>query len=305
MDFGLSEDQAQIHESIVRFAQSELDRKFNLSDADDFPVEQWKLAAEVGLLGLTVPESLGGSGMDCVSAANALEALGYGSVDHGLAHAICTQNLCAIHIAEHGSDKQRETYLPRICSGDLVTAQAITEPDAGSDVSSIKMTAAKTDSGFCLNGSKVFITNGPVADLIIVYAVTNPEKKVLGRTSCFLVTPDMAGFERGTPYEKMGLHTLKNGELFFSDCMVPDDAVIGRPGFGGAMFSEGMNWERVLLFATFVGKLQQVMERQSSRRETANSLACPSVHSRRCHTRSPICELTWSCHGSPCRRPRG
>ena len=257
MDFSYTEEQQIASESIIRFAQS-----LNNSDEIDgtFPTHKWGAIAEQGLLGLAVSEEWGGGGMDCVTSAIVLESLGYGCLDSGLVHAAIAQNLCAVHLDAHGSDEQKDRYLPRICNGELIVAQAITEPGAGSDTSALSMRAEKNDDGYVLNGSKTYISNGPIADVVIVYAVTNPERKVLGRTSCFLVPAEAAGLEKGSPMAKMGLDTLQNGELFFSDCRVDDSALLGRKGQGSLMFSEAMNWERVLLFASFVGKLQRIIE---------------------------------------------
>lgn len=261
MDFGFTEEQTQARDNVIRFADRELNKVFNTDDGQEFPRDVWMLAADLGLLGLVVSEEYGGAGLDCVSAANILDALGFGCLDHGFAHAICTQNLCAIHIEEYGTDQQKSEALPKLCSGEWIAAQAITEPDAGSDVGAIKTSAVANGDGYRLNGSKVFITNGPIADVVIVYAVTDPSKTVLGRTSCFLLTLDTPGIERGSAFEKMGLHTMKNGELFFTDCDIPNTALIGRAGTANAMFAAGMNWERILLFATFVGKLERVINR--------------------------------------------
>ncbi|MDJ0793300.1 MAG: acyl-CoA dehydrogenase family protein [Woeseiaceae bacterium] len=263
MNYELSDEQLQFRDSVVKFAQGELSDHVSTSDSEEFPYEKWRSIAEFGLLGLCVPESYGGAGLDCVSAANVIDALGYGCLDHGLVHAVCTQNLCAIHVNEYGSAEQKSSYLEKLCRGDLIAAQAISEPDAGSEAGAIRTMAIESDDGYVLNGSKIYISNGPVADLVIVYAVTAPEKKVLGRTSCFLVERGSPGFDQAKPDEKMGLHTLKNGGLFFADCAVPETSLVGRKGAGSAMFSSSMNWERVLLFASFAGKLQRILERSA------------------------------------------
>ena len=260
MDFAYSDEQSMARDVTLRFAQS-LNEPENDEGANSFPRAKWKKLAEQGLLGLTIPVEFGGGGLDCVSAAIILEALGYGCHDHGLVHAVCIQNLCAIHINEYGDEKQKAELLPLLCDGTRIAAQAITEPGAGSDTGGIATTAEKDTEGYLLNGSKVFISNGPIADVIIVYAVSSPERKVLGRTSCFIVSGDAVGLSKGKPMEKMGLESLQNGELFFSDCKVSSGALLGREGRGSTMFSDAMNWERVLLFASFVGKLERVLER--------------------------------------------
>lgn len=261
MNFDYSDDQELAHQNVVRFAQS-LNPTSGDEESTEFPWNQWHKFAEFGLLGLTVPEEFGGGGLSCLDAAIVLDGLGFAYHDHGLVHAICTQNLCAVHIHAYGTDEQKSNLLPGICGGKIVAAQAITEPGAGSDVAAIKTSAIRQDNGdYLLNGSKVFITNGPIANVVIVYAVSDPKRKVLGRTSCFIILGEQNGFTRGTPFQKMGLASLQNGELFFSDCRVPEDAVLGKPGGASAMFADAMNWERVLLFATFVGKLERMLGR--------------------------------------------
>lgn len=261
MDFQLSTEQEEYRDSVIKFSRKYLNENISDSPLDPFPVEKWQQAAKFGLLGLCIPEQWGGAGMDCVSAVNVLDALGYGCMDTGLVHAICTQNLCAIHINAYGTEAQKRKYLPKICQGDLVAAQAISEPGAGSDVAAMRTLAQEDENGFVLNGSKIFTSNGPVADVVIVYAVTAPEKKVMGRTSCLLVERGAPGFEFGKIEAKMGLHSLKNGDLFFSNCRAGKESLLGRAGSGAQMFASGMNWERILLFATFSGKIQRIFER--------------------------------------------
>jgi alkylation response protein AidB-like acyl-CoA dehydrogenase len=260
MDFSYSEEQLMVREAVIRLGSS-LNGAVLQPETANFPMDSWKLVASGGLLGLGIPKEFGGGGYDCVSLAVAMEAFGYSCFDHGFVQAASIQNLCAIHINTYGSDEQKSTYLPKLCSGELIAAQAMTEPNAGSDTGAISTRAEASDNGYALNGSKVFISNGPIADVIILYAVTNPDVKVLGRTSCFLVPGDADGLVKGTPMEKMGLKSLQNGELFFSDCEITKGCLLGREGRAAAMFADSMNWERVLLFATFVGKLERVIER--------------------------------------------
>ena len=258
MDFSFSEEQELLRAAVLRIGEL-LSPDTSEAENGVFPQAAWDQLGENGLLGLVVSEEYGGGGLDCLSAAIALEAFGLGCTDHGLVHMACIQNLCAIHIATYGSQEQRAMYLPKICNGEIIAAQAITEPGAGSDTSSIAARADKHEDGYVLNGSKVFISNGPIADLIVLYAVSNPRAKVLGRTSCFLVSGDAPGLSKGSPMKKMGLHSLQNGELFFSECKVPADALLGREGRATTMFSDAMNWERVLLFSTFVGKIERLI----------------------------------------------
>jgi alkylation response protein AidB-like acyl-CoA dehydrogenase len=257
--FAISEDQQIACSEIESFARENL--KLDDPSCRQFPWEKWRLCAEQGLTGLLVPEEYGGAGFDCTSAVLVLEALGKGAEDHGLAHAICTQIISAKMIEQFASEEQKQEILPKVCTGELILAQAITEPDAGSDTSALRTRAVQNGNGYLLSGSKLFTTNGPIADLIIVFAVTNEKApSSLGRLSCFLLDKDTAGFTRSEPVRKMGLHTLQNGELFFDECRLAEDRIMGRKGAGSAIFSEGIVWERILLFATHVGKIASLLE---------------------------------------------
>ena len=274
--FAISEDQQIACSEIEAFARK------NLQIADpscrEFPWEKWRLCAEQGLTGLLVPEEYGGAGFDCTSAVLVLEALGKGAEDHGLVHAICTQIISAKMIEQFATEEQKQEILPKVCTGELMLAQAITEPDAGSDTSALRTKAVQNGNGYLLSGSKLFTTNGPIADLIIVFAVTNEKApSSLGRLSCFLLDKDTAGFTRSEPVRKMGLHTLQNGELYFDECRLAEDTIMGRKGAGSAIFSEGIVWERILLFATHVGKIGSLLadsiEYAKERKQFGNPIA--------------------------------
>jgi alkylation response protein AidB-like acyl-CoA dehydrogenase len=200
-------------------------------------------------------------GRDCVSAAVVLEALGYGCRDHGLLHAICTQIVGSVQINLFGTAAQKKEYLPAIVRGEIVLCLGMTEADAGSDTSAIRTRAVPHGNIFTLNGRKVFISNGPVADLAIIFAVTDPSAKSVGRISCFLLSTTIRGFTRGPAMRKMGLNSLQNGELVLDDCEIEKTALFGKEGTGSAIFAEAMEWERILLFATQVGKLHHLLDR--------------------------------------------
>lgn len=256
--FAISEDQQIACSEIEAFARENL----RLEDpaSREFPWDKWRMCAEQGLTGLLVPEEYGGAGFDCTSAVLVLEALGKGAEDHGVVHAICTQIISAKMIEQFGSEAQKQEILPKVASGEIMLAQAITEPNAGSDTSALSTKAVKTDDGYLLSGSKLFTTNGPIADLVIVFAVTNEKAPAaLGRMSCLLLDKDTPGFTRSEPVRKMGLHTLQNGELYFDECSLGHDRVMGTVGAGSAIFSEGIIWERILLFATHVGKIASLI----------------------------------------------
>jgi len=262
VDFSLTPDQKEIRDGTLAFAREQLNAGGPPEDDDEtFPREKWDQCAEFGLLGLLVPEELGGSGHDAVTAAVALEALGTACDDHGLVHAIGTQIISGIQIDMFGSREQKEKYLPGLADGSKVFAQAMTEPDAGSDFAAIRTRALLEDGTYSLSGRKTFITNGPIADVALVFAVTDPGGGALRGLSCLIVEAGQPGFERSKPMRKMGLNTLQNGDLVFDQCRVPVERRLGREGGGGIMFGEAMEWERILLFATQVGKLAQVLEK--------------------------------------------
>jgi alkylation response protein AidB-like acyl-CoA dehydrogenase len=262
MDFALSEEQRALRDSIVRFAREQLnDHVVERDRAASFPRELWKRCGGMGLLGLPAPESVGGSDADPLTCAIALEALGYGCRDGGLVFSICAHLLaCVVPVWKHGSEAQRGRYLAGLCDGTLVGAHAITEPDSGSDTFAMRLRAERDGDGWRLNGSKTFISNGPVADVVIVFAITDAEKRFHGGVTAFLVDRETAGFGRGQSFAKMGLRTSPVGELTFENAFVPDAAVLGSVGGGSAVFGTAMEWERALLVAAHVGTIERLLE---------------------------------------------
>ena len=261
MDLFLNEQQVAFRESIIKFAKKELND--NLIENDEkaiFSRENWKKCVGMGLLSLLVPEKYGGQGADLLTSVLSMEALSYACRDSGLVHAIATQICCMVQMTLFASDFLKQAYLPELARGEKIAAQAITEPEAGSDVLSMQTKAHKTDDGYILNGTKMFISNGPLADVIIVFAVTNPKRKQFGGISCFIVDNGIKGFSRGTPLNKMGLRTLQNGELIFEDCSIPSDKLLGREGQGMFIFNEQIEWERALLSAAHIGTMERVLE---------------------------------------------
>jgi alkylation response protein AidB-like acyl-CoA dehydrogenase len=261
MELSLTAEQQELRESVIKFARQELNDGVVEDDrAGRFPEEKWRKCAEMMILGLPFPEEYGGGGSDFPSAVVVLEALGHACTDGGLVHAVATQVICGIMIDLYGSDVQKERYLPGICSGDIVMSQAITEPGSGSDAMAMRTRAAKEGDGYVVNGTKTFITNGPITDTVILFAVTDPEKQALGKATVFVVEKGTPGFERTGPTEKMGLRTLQNGELVFTDCHVEESSLLGREGQGAMIFGDAMEWERILLPAVHLGTLARVME---------------------------------------------
>lgn len=262
IDFSLSEDQRLLKDSITRFAKGALNEGMIARDRDQvFSREIWKACADMGIQGLPIPEEYGGSGASAMDCAIALEALGYGCSDGGLVFSISAHMLaCAVPLWQHGSDAQKQAYLPGLCDGTLVGCHAITEPGSGSDTFSMRTRAEKVDGGWKINGSKTFISNGPAADVAIVFAVTDASKGFHGGITGFLVDPKTKGFSAGAKFDKMGLRTSPIGELVFDDMVVPDDAVLGKVGGGSAVFGTAMDWERALLVAGHVGAMERLLE---------------------------------------------
>jgi alkylation response protein AidB-like acyl-CoA dehydrogenase len=261
VDFAPTPEQTDLKRQTIQFAHDRLGKLWCQDDDEEFPRDVWKECAEFGLLGMLVPEEYGGAGHDCLTAAMILEGLGYACADHGLAHAVVTQIICGLQLNIFGTASQKSTYLPPLASGELVASQAMTEPDAGSDLAAVRTRAQKKHGDhYLITGSKVFATNGPIADIALVFAVTAPERPVLDRLSCFIVDRRTSRFERSPPLHKLGLHTMKNGSLFFDECSVSADCLLGTEGAGVSLFSEAMEWERILLFATQMGKMQRVLE---------------------------------------------
>lgn len=261
MDFELTDEQKLWRETIVRFSREELD--YDLAEQEKsgvFPWEAWRKCADMQLMALPFPEQYGGGGVDFLTTVLSLNAFGYACKDAGLVHAIATQILCGLQLYLFGSEELKEKYLPVLCRGEKVFAQAITEPGSGSDALSMRTRAEKKGDLFCLNGSKTFITNGPMADVVIVFAVTDPQKKSLGGISCLVIEEDLKGFQKCKPLEKMGLCTLQNGELFFDNCEVATDRLLGKEGQGAIIFNESMEWERSLLPAAHLGTMERILE---------------------------------------------
>ena len=263
MDFSLTEDQRIFRREIVNFCKKHLnDGVIERDRAQTFPREQWLMCGEMGLQGLPVPEEYGGIGLDPLSTALALEALGYGCEDGGLAFSICAHLLaCVIPVMKHGNEDQKEKYLHGLANGTLIAVNAMSEPGSGSDAYAMTTRAVKDGDGYRINGTKIWSTNGPVADLAIVYAVTDAEKGYYGGISVFLVEKDTPGFSPGQKFEKMGLRTSPIGEVVLDDVWVPDTAMLGAPGSGTLIFTQSMEWERVCIGAMHCGTMNRLMDK--------------------------------------------
>jgi len=262
LDFTPSDEQRLLRETLTELGR-DLNRGLVERDhAASFSREAWRRCGEVGVQGLPIPEAYGGAGADVLTTALALESFGAACRDEGLTFSICAHmQSCAIPVWEYGSDEQKERYLPGLASGQLIGGNATTEPEAGSDAFAMRTTAVADGEGYVLNGSKCFVTNGPVADLVLVYALTRPDFRQFGGISAFLVERDTPGFETGRHMDKIGLRTSPWCEVAFRDCRVPASHRLGHEGSGASIFASSMDWERLLLSMTYLGRMEDTLER--------------------------------------------
>ncbi len=261
MGFAFTEDQQAMRKTIIDFARKELNPGLAERDREgQFPLELWKKCADMRLLALPFPQEYGGDGFDFITTVAVFHALGYASKDSGLVHALMTQVITGMQILLFGSENLKKEHLPGLSSGKYIYAQAVTEPGSGSDALAMRSAARKVDGGYVLDGSKTMISNGPVADRVLAFAVTDSARKTFGGISCFIVSKDDPGFASGAPLEKMGLRTLTNGELVFKDCFVPFSEMVGQEGQGAILFGETMEWERTLIPACLLGELERIIE---------------------------------------------
>jgi alkylation response protein AidB-like acyl-CoA dehydrogenase len=262
MDFELTDDQRSLRASIVEFARRELNDGVAERDKEgSFSRDAWRKCAELGILGLPVPEEYGGAGSDATTTLVALEALGYACTDNGLLFSLNAQ-MWAIEtpILRYGSEEQKRRWLPGLADGSVLAAHGMSEPASGSDAFSLSTTARKDGDGYVLDGSKTFVTNAPEADLFLVFATIDKELGFAGVTA-FLLEHGTPGLTVGKPISKMGLRTSPMSELFFDGCRVPADAVLGKPGGGMRVFDHSMTWERGCILATTVGTMERQLER--------------------------------------------
>ncbi|MCA9670756.1 MAG: acyl-CoA dehydrogenase family protein [Myxococcales bacterium] len=262
MDFSLTPEQKEFKRSVLKFAKNELNRDVIERDhSSEFDWEGWKKCAELGIQALPIPEEYGGVGEDIVTCMLAMQALGYGCTDAGLLFSLHSHMwTCEIPILTFGSDEQKKKYLPRMAAGEIVGGHAMTEPGAGSDAYSLMSTAEKKGDRYILNGSKTFISNAPIADVLLVFALTDKTKGWAG-ISGFLVDKGTKGFIVGNPLHKMGLRTSPTAEVTLEDCEVPEECRLGREGAGSAIFNAEMEWERSCLFSSHLGMMQRQLDK--------------------------------------------
>ncbi|EGG21465.1 isovaleryl-CoA dehydrogenase [Cavenderia fasciculata] len=253
------EDQKQLQETIREFAQNELAPIAAQVDKDNvFPSHMWKKMGELGLLGITAPAKYGGLELGYTSHCIAMEELSRASASVALSYG-AHSNLCVNQITRNGNEAQKQKYLPKLISGDFVGALAMSEPNAGSDVVSMKTHATRVDGGWKINGNKMWITNGPDADVLVVYAKTDPAGGSKGITA-FLIEKGMKGFSTGQKLDKLGMRGSNTCELIFEDCFVPDENVMGTVGSGVRVLMSGLDYERLVLSAGPLGIMQSCMD---------------------------------------------
>ena len=270
MTFDLGEDVNALREAVHRFAQerikplaAEIDR------SNDFPAHLWREMGEMGLLGITVPEEYGGAGMGYLAHVVAVEEIARASASVSLSYG-AHSNLCVNQIRLNGTDAQKARYLPKLVSGAHVGALAMSEAGAGSDVVSMKLRAEKRNGYYVLNGTKYWITNGPDADTLVVYAKTDPEAGAKGITA-FIVEKGMKGFSTSPHFDKLGMRGSNTAELIFEDVEVPFENVLGEEGRGVAVLMSGLDYERVVLSGIGTGImaacLDEIMPYLAERRQ--------------------------------------
>src|SRR3954471_20086282 len=259
LTFDHGEDIAALREAVQQFAASEIaPRAAELDRTDQFPMDLWKKMGELGLLGITVGEEYGGSGLGYLAHCVAMEEISRGSASVGLSYG-AHSNLCVNQIRRNGNDEQKRRYLPKLISGEHVGALAMSEPNAGSDVVSMRLRARKQGDRYVLNGSKMWITNGPEAETLVVYAKTDPVAGQRGITA-FLIEKGMKGFRSAQKLDKLGMRGSDTCELIFEDCEVPEENVLGGEGNGARVLMSGLDYERAVLAAGSIGIMQSCMD---------------------------------------------
>ena len=268
MNFGLSEEIGALRDMVRRFAADEIAPRAAKIDAENaFPADLWEKFGALGLLGVTVPEEDGGAGMGYLAHCVVVEEISRASASVGLSYG-AHSNLCVNQMRRWGNPEQKAKYLPDLISGAHVGSLAMSEPGAGSDVVGMKLRARKTDKGYVLNGNKMWITNGPDASTLIVYAKTDPEAGPRGITA-FIIERGMAGFSTAQKLDKLGMRGSNTCELVFQDCEVPFGNVLGEEGRGVNVLMSGLDYERVVLAGGPLGIMAAAMD-----------IVMPYVHQR-------------------------
>ncbi|MEE2773336.1 MAG: isovaleryl-CoA dehydrogenase [Pseudomonadota bacterium] len=259
MSFQLGDEIEQLRFMVRKFAHKEISPISHMIDkTNEFPKKLWRMLGDLGLHGITVPESYGGVNMGFLAHCIALEEISRASASVGLSYG-AHSNLCINQIYRWGTENQKEKYLPSLISGDYVGSLAMSEPNAGSDVVSMQLKAEKRNDHYILNGSKMWITNGPDANVLIVYAKTNLSKKSEGITA-FLVEKGVAGFSTGQKLDKLGMRGSNTCELIFDNCKIPYENVLGEEDKGVKVLMSGLDFERVVLAAGPLGIMAAALD---------------------------------------------
>ncbi|MEZ5537866.1 MAG: isovaleryl-CoA dehydrogenase [Thiolinea sp.] len=269
MNFGLGEEIDALRDTVHKFAQDRLaPRAAEIDTSNNFPMEMWQEMGELGLLGMTADPEYGGTGMSYLAHVVAMEEISRASASVGLSYG-AHSNLCVNQINKNGTPEQKEKYLPKLCSGEHVGALAMSEPGSGSDVVSMKLRADKDGDDYVLNGNKMWITNGPDADTLVVYAKTDMEAGSRGMTA-FLIEKGFAGFSTAQKLDKLGMRGSNTCELVFEDCRVPAENVLGGVGRGVNVLMSGLDYERVVLSGGPLGIMAAALD-----------IVVPYVHERK------------------------
>jgi isovaleryl-CoA dehydrogenase len=269
LNFDLGETAEMLRSSVESFAADEIAPRAAAIDRDnEFPMDLWRKFGDLGVLGITVEEEYGGAGMGYLEHVVAMEEISRASASVGLSYG-AHSNLCVNQIRRNGTEAQKRRHLPKLITGEHVGALAMSEPGAGSDVVGMKLRAQKRGDRFILNGSKMWITNGPDADVLVVYAKTDPEAGPRGITA-FLVEKGFKGFSTAQKLDKLGMRGSNTGELVFAGCEVPEDNVLGLLNEGVRVLMSGLDYERAVLAAGPLGIMQACMD-----------VVMPYVHERK------------------------
>jgi len=259
LNFNLGEDIDMLRDSLSQFCRNEIaPRAANIDENNEFPNDLWRKMGDMGLLGMTVDEQYGGSGLGYLAHVVTMEEISRASASVGLSYG-AHSNLCVNQLHKNGTEEQKQKYLPKLCSGEHIGALAMSEPNAGSDVVNMKLSAKKQGDNYILNGNKMWITNGPDAHTFVIYAKTDIEAGSKGITA-FIVERDYPGFSRHQKLDKLGMRGSNTCELVFQDCKVPAENILGGEGRGIAVLMSGLDYERTVLSGGPVGIMQACLD---------------------------------------------